>query len=152
MNCPQFSLLGSDNESYTLANCARDSRDTKVLLFVYPKDNTPGCTTESKDFSALESEFLALGIRVIGVSPDSVASHQKFIQLQDLSVLLLSDPEKKLIEPLGAWGEKKNYGKTYMGIIRSTFLIDIKTQIIEKEWRNVRAKGHAERVLKELSV
>lgn len=151
MHCPQFSLLGSDKSTYTLSDLATDLIPSKVLLFVYPKDNTPGCTTEAKDFSALESEFLNLGIRVVGVSPDSVESHQRFVQSQELSVLLLSDPEKVLIEPLGAWGEKKNYGKTYIGIIRSTFLIDIKTNTIEKEWKNVRAKGHADRILKELS-
>ena len=121
----------------------------KTLLFFYPKDNTPGCTVENKDFSCLVSQFKDLWITLIGVSKDSIESHQKFIEKQELKVDLISDPDLVLHKELSAYGEKKNYWKTYMGVIRSTFLLDKKWNILN-EWRNIRAKGHAERILKEL--
>jgi len=108
----------------------------KTLLFFYPKDNTPGCTVENKDFSCLVSQFKD--------------SHQKFIERQELKVDLISDPDLVLHKQLSAYGEKKNYWKVYMGVIRSTFLLDKKWNVLN-EWRNIRAKGHAERILKELS-
>ncbi|MEI7511215.1 MAG: peroxiredoxin [Candidatus Peregrinibacteria bacterium] len=120
-----------------------------LLLYFYPKDNTPGCTLEAKDFSCLREKFLGKGITVVGVSPDSPASHEKFTMAQDLTISLISDPDHTLAEKFGAYGEKKNYGKTYFGIIRSTFLLDTRTGKILKEWRNVKAAGHAERVLGE---
>ena len=121
-----------------------------VVLFFYPKDNTPGCTVESQDFSTLKSEFDKLNTVILGVSKDSVQSHQNFCKKQNLTVSLLSDPDMKIIEPYGVWQEKKNYGKTYMGIVRTTVLIDTKG-IIRKVWKNVRVKGHAAAVLKEVT-
>lgn len=121
----------------------------KTILYFYPKDNTPGCTMEAKDFTNLKGDFEDLGYKIIGVSADSVNSHVRFIGRQDLKITLLSDHDKKLIHALNVEGEKKNYGKVYIGLIRSTFLID-EEGTITKEYRNVRAKGHAERVLREL--
>ena len=122
----------------------------KTLLFFYPKDNTPGCTIENKDFSCLVGEFKKLWITLIWVSKDSIESHKKFIEKQDLKIDLISDPDLTLHKELMAYGEKKNYWKTYMGVIRSTFLLDAEGNILN-EWRNIRAKGHAARILKELS-
>ncbi len=122
----------------------------KTLLFFYPKDNTPGCTVENKDFSCLVNDFEKLWITLIWVSKDSIDSHKKFIDKQDLKIDLISDPDLSLHKELMAYGEKKNYGKTYMWVIRSTFLLDKEGNILN-EWRNVRAKWHAERILKELS-
>ena len=119
----------------------------KTILYFYPKDNTPGCTIENKDFSCLIKEFKDAGITVIGVSKDSVDSHKKFIEKQELKVDLISDPELILHKELWAYGEKNNYGKIVQGVIRSTFLVNKEGEILE-EWRNIRAKGHAERILK----
>lgn len=122
----------------------------KTILYFYPKDNTPGCTIENKDFSCMIQEFKDAWITVIWVSKDSVESHQKFIEKQELKVDLISDPELILHKELGAYGEKNNYGKIVQGVIRSTFLINKDGEILE-EWRNIRAKGHAERILKAVS-
>ncbi|MCH2188401.1 peroxiredoxin [Candidatus Gracilibacteria bacterium] len=122
----------------------------KTLLYFYPRDNTPGCTKEARDFSCLKNDFGKLGIQVVGVSKDSITSHQNFVEKQDLKIDLISDPELTLHKDFGAYGEKNNYGKIVMGVIRSTFLLDKEGNIL-KEYKNVRATGHAERVLKELS-
>lgn len=122
----------------------------KNILFFYPKDNTPGCTNENIDFTSLKSEFDALGIKLIGVSKDSSESHLKFIKWKELKNPLISDPELILHKHYGAFGEKNNYWKIVEGVIRSTFLVDNKGEII-KEWKNIRAKGHVDRILKELS-
>lgn len=144
MKFPNFKLLDMNNKEYSL-----ESFDTKkILFFIYPKDDTPGCTVENQDFTKLKKEFNDLNITLVGVSPDNINSHKNFIEKYNLENILLSDPKKELIEKVGAWGEKKNYGKTYMGLIRSTFLVDKENGTIEEEWKNVRAKGHAERVLK----
>lgn len=121
----------------------------KTLLYFYPKDNTPGCTVENKDFSCMVSEFKALGITLIWVSKDSVESHQKFISSQELWIDLISDPDLVLHKELWAFGEKNNYGKIVQGVIRSTFLFDNQGNILQ-EWRNVRAKGHAAKVYREI--
>lgn len=151
MKCPEFSLIGvhpgSSEKKYSLADTAQTD---KVLLYFYPKDNTPGCSVEAIDFTQNFQKFLDLGITVVGVSPDSISAHCNFQEKKDLGVLLLSDPEKSLIIPIGAWGEKMNYGKKYTGLIRSTFLIERTTGKILAEWKNVRAKGHADRMLKEV--
>ena len=118
-----------------------------TVLYVYPKDNTPGCTTEAKEFTELLPEFEKLGFQVIGVSKDSVESHRRFKEKHGLKVKLLSDPKTELIKALGAWGKKKRYGREYEGIIRSTFIVNPDGEIVWEK-RNVRAKGHAERVLK----
>ena len=122
-----------------------------TILYFYPKDNTPGCTLEAQDFTRLKADFEALGVEIFGVSKDSEASHENFCAKHGLGITLISDPDGVLHEKFGAIGEKKNYGKTYIGTIRSTFLLDSATGEIVQEWRNVRAKGHAERVLAELT-
>ena len=121
----------------------------KIILYFYPKDNTPWCTKEWKDFSALKEEFKKLWYEIIWVSKDSISSHEKFIEKQNLTIPLISDPDLILHKKFWAWGEKKNYGRVYEWTIRSTFVLD--NCNIVKEYRNVKATGHAERVLKDLS-
>ncbi len=117
-----------------------------VVLYFYPKDDTSGCTKEAVNFTALAGEFAAAGAEIVGVSPDPVKSHDKFKAKHELSVTLASDEEKGVIQAYGVWGEKKMYGKTYMGVERSTFLID-KDGKIARIWRKVKVPGHAEAVL-----
>lgn len=117
-----------------------------TVLYFYPKDNTPGCTTEAKEFSELIEEFEKLGVQVIGVSRDSPESHERFKKKHNLRVKLLSDPNVELHKALGAWGKKKRYGKEYEGAIRSTFILNPEGEIVWKKI-NVRAKGHAAKVL-----
>jgi peroxiredoxin Q/BCP len=118
----------------------------KVVLYFYPKDDTSGCTLEAVTFTSLAPEFKAAGAVVIGVSPDSVKSHDKFKQKHELGVILVSDEERKAIEAYGAWGEKSMYGRKYMGVLRTTFLIGGDGKVAEV-WHNVKVKGHAEEVL-----
>jgi len=125
------------------------SSSEKALLYFYPKDNTPGCTVENKDFSCMISEYKNLWITLIWVSKDSVESHQKFISGQDLWVDLISDPDLVLHKELWAYGEKNNYGKIVTWVIRSSFLFDAQWNILQ-EWKNVRAKWHAVKVLREI--
>ncbi len=120
-----------------------------LILYFYPKDNTPGCTTEAKEFSQFLEEFKALGANIVGVSPDSEKSHCKFIEKHDLAIQLLSDPDHKIAESYGVWGLKKFMGKEYMGIIRSTFLINPQGEIAYI-WTKVKIKGHVEIVLNQL--
>lgn len=143
---PNFSLIGSDGKSYSNASFL----GKKVLFYFYPKDDTPGCTLEANDFSAKKEVFLAYGVHIVGISGDSLDSHQRFCQKYQLQILLLSDPDHFLSTSLGVWGEKKNYGKVYMGMIRSTFFVDEKGEII-KEWKNVKAAGHVEKMLEFVS-
>lgn len=117
-----------------------------AVVYFYPKDDTPGCTNEGKDFSALIGEFDALGVKVIGVSRDSVRKHDRFKQKHDLKVVLAADEDGAVTEAWGVWVEKQLYGRKYMGIERATFLID-RTGVIRKAWRNVRVPGHAAEVL-----
>ena len=139
---PAFSLPVSEEETFTLS----DAQGKNLVLYFYPKDDTPGCTTEAKDFTELKRKFSANGITVVGVSKDSVAKHDKFADKHDLRITLASDEDGAVCDKYGVWVEKKNYGRTYMGIERSTFLIDAKGRIA-KVWRKVRVKGHAEAVL-----
>lgn len=140
---PDFSMETPDGGSVTRADLA----GAKAVVFFYPKDNTPGCTTEAKDFSALKGEFEKAGTRLLGVSKDSPKKHQNFIAKHELTVELATDAEEDgLSDALGVWGEKKNYGRTYMGMIRSTYLLDAKGTIL-RIWPKVRVKGHAEEVL-----
>jgi thioredoxin-dependent peroxiredoxin len=118
----------------------------RTLLYFYPKDDTPGCTVEGRDFTALHGDFRAAGIDVYGVSPDSVRSHDRFAAKCDLGIPLISDPDRVLIDALGLWVEKSRYGRTYRGVQRSTFLVGA-TGDVEKEWRAVTAAGHAAAVL-----
>ncbi|WP_448586502.1 peroxiredoxin [Thermaurantiacus sp.] len=124
-----------------------DFRGRKLVLYFYPKDDTPGCTTEALDFTRLADRFAAADTVVVGVSKDSVSSHARFAKKHGLAVRLASDPDGRTIEAFGAWVEKSMYGKKYMGIDRSTFLIDRDGRIAEA-WRKVSVKGHAEAVLK----
>ena len=118
-----------------------------AVIFFYPKDDTPGCTTENKDFSALSGEFAKAGVQLLGISKDPPAKHQKFIAKHDLSAPLASDAEDGgLSDALGIWTEKKNYGRTYMGMVRTTYLLD-KDGKIARVWNKVKVKGHAEEVL-----
>lgn len=121
----------------------------RTLLYFYPADNTPGCTLEAQSFTRLKEEFAALGIQVIGISVDDEASHKKFHETCNLGIDLISDPHKTLHDQFEVIGEKKNYGKTYIGVIRSTFLLSNTGGII-KAWRNVKVNGHAEKVLREV--
>ncbi|MGV8936826.1 MAG: peroxiredoxin [Allorhizobium sp.] len=122
-------------------------RARPVVLFFYPKDNTSGCTTEAIAFTGLAAEFAKAETTVIGMSPDPVASHDKFIARHNLSMTLASDPEKQTLEAYGVWKEKSMYGKSYMGVERSTFLIG-PDGTIAAVWRKVKVAGHAEAVLK----
>lgn len=139
---PDFALPRDGGETVTLS----DMRGSAVVLFFYPKDNTPGCTKESIGFSESVQEFADAGAKVIGISKDSVASHEKFVSKQGLTVPLVSDEHGSTCEDYGVWKEKSMYGKTFMGIERSTFLIDAEGRIA-RVWRKVKVPGHVEEVL-----
>ena len=140
---PDFSMETPDGGTVTKADLA----GRKAVVFFYPKDNTPGCTTEARDFSALKGEFEKAGVRLLGVSKDSAKKHRNFIAKHDLTVDLATDAQEGgLSDALGVWGEKQNYGRTYMGMIRSTYLLDGAGRIL-RIWPKVRVKGHAEEVL-----
>ena len=124
-----------------------DLRPSNVVLFFYPRDNTSGCTKEAVGFTEKLSEFDALNTKVVGISKDSVKSHDKFVSKQGLKVALLSDESNNVCEKFGVWKEKSMYGKTYFGIERSTFLIDGAGNVV-KEWRKVKVPGHVDAVLK----
>ena len=124
-----------------------DFAGKKLVIFFYPKDNTPGCTTEAKDFSALKGDFEAAGVQLLGVSKDSAKKHQNFIAKHDLTTPLATDAEEDgLSDALGIWTEKQMYGKTYMGMVRSTYLVGADGKIAQV-WPKVKVKGHAEEVL-----
>ena len=127
----------------------QDFQGRSIILYFYPKDNTPGCTTEAIDFTDKLAEFQALNTQVIGISPDSIASHGKFIDKHNLKIILLSDPEHQIAESYGIWQLKKFMGKEYMGIVRSTFLIDPAGNI-SQVWSNVRVKNHVDTVLQSI--
>ncbi|MBT5929231.1 MAG: peroxiredoxin [Rhodobacteraceae bacterium] len=120
-----------------------------VVLFFYPRDDTSGCTKQALAFTALQADFAALNTQVIGISKDSVTSHDKFVTKYQLTIPLLSDESDTVSEAFGVWKEKSMYGKTYMGIERSTFLINADGQIVS-EWRKVKVPGHVEAVLQAL--
>ncbi|MEO1660361.1 MAG: peroxiredoxin [Pseudomonadota bacterium] len=139
---PKISIPVSDEES---VNLGAPSGAAHVVYF-YPRDNTPGCTTESIDFSSLKPEFEALGVAIIGVSKDSLKSHANFVTKKELTVALASDEDSDACEQFGVWVEKNMYGKKYMGIERSTFLVLADGSLAEV-WRKVKVKGHAAAVL-----
>ncbi len=143
----KFLGLGANGEE--VEKSLDDFKGQKVVLYFYPKDNTSGCTQEACDFRD-NLNRITKAATLIGVSPDSIKSHTKFKQNHDLNFLLLSDPEHKLAEKFEVWKEKSMYGRKYMGIERSTFVLDAKGNI-EKEWRKVKVKGHVEEVLDYLS-
>jgi peroxiredoxin Q/BCP len=124
----------------------KDLRPSPIILFFYPRDNTSGCTREAKDFTENLEHFNNAKVSVFGISKDSVESHDKFIKKQNLAISLLSDKDGNVCEDFGVWKEKSMYGKTYMGIERSTFIIDGKG-LIAKEWRKVKVAGHVNEVL-----
>ncbi|MFX1574705.1 MAG: thioredoxin-dependent thiol peroxidase [Promethearchaeota archaeon] len=145
---PHFCLPDKDNKEV----CLEDFKNKYIVLYFYPKDNTPGCTTEAIGFTGIFSDLQKLDALVVGISPDSPESHAKFIEKKNLEVILLSDIDNKIIKEYGKWGKKKFRGKEYMGVIRSTFLIDPDGKIVHI-WPKVSVKGHAEdvkRVLEEL--
>jgi peroxiredoxin Q/BCP len=121
-------------------------KDCNTVLYFYPKDDTPGCTVEAIAFNGLRAQFARAGTRIIGISPDSIASHGKFKRKHDLSLTLAADEAKTMIEAYGVWREKSMYGRKYMGVERTTMLID-RHGAIARVWRKVRVAGHAEEVL-----
>lgn len=143
---PDFCLKNQDDIEIGL----KDLGSKAIVLYFYPKDNTPGCTLEGKDFTALLKEFESQDAIVIGVSPDSTKSHRNFIEKQELQHILLSDPDKKVASSYGAYGKKMMYGKEVMGIIRSTFIIKNKT--ILQAFYNVKTKGHAQNILETIKM
>ncbi len=144
---PKLSLPDENGDTRTLRDL---SGDRGVVLYIYPKDNTPGCTVEATDFRDRLEEFEAHGYHIAGLSRDSAASHCNFIEKEDLNFPLLTDADAEYLKQIGAYGEKKNYGKVYEGILRSTLIVDI-DGTVRKVFYNVKAKGHAERMLREVS-
>ena len=142
---PDISLPDQNGETRSLSDYA----GKKVILYFYPRDNTPGCTRQACAFAGAYSEFRKLGVTVIGISKDSTASHQKFAEKHSLPFILLSDPERQAIEAYGVWQEKKNYGKVSMGVVRSTFIID-ENGIIEKTMPKVKPDTNAAEILEYL--
>ena len=142
MKAPEFSLPRDGGGTVTLSEYAGN----KLVLFFYPKDDTKGCTAEAKAFTELKPEFDKAGIALLGMSPDGVAKHDKFIAKHELAVPLAADEEKTVLEAYGVWKEKSMYGKKYMGVERTTFLIT-EDGTIEKIWPKVKVPGHAAAVL-----
>ena len=139
---PDFELPADSGETLALSKL----KGKPVVLYFYPKDDTSGCTAEAKDFSRLAPDFRKAGVEIIGVSPDSVDSHAKFRRKYDLAIKLAADPDKAVANAYGVWVEKSMYGRKYMGVERSTFLID-KAGRVARSWRKVKVPGHAEEVL-----
>ena len=139
---PTFTLTDHDGTSVSLADFAGRS----VVVYFYPKDDTPGCTKEACQFNENLAAFAAADVAVVGISPDGAEKHTKFREKYQLDLPLLSDPDKSVMEAYGAFGEKMMYGKKVMGVIRSTFLIDEKG-MVERAWYSVKADGHAAKVL-----
>lgn len=140
---PDFSLPVEDGKTVTL----KDFAGKKLALYFYPKDDTSGCTKEAIEFNGLKAKFAAANCAILGVSPDSVASHAKFRKKYELSIDLAADPEKAMLEAYGVWVEKSMYGRKYMGVERTTVLIDAGGKVVEV-WEKVKVPGHAEAVLK----
>ena len=140
---PDFSLPANGGETISLSDFAGQP----VVLYFYPKDDTPGCTKEAIGFTEMASDFAAAGATVLGVSKDTVAKHDKFVAKHDLGIKLLSDETSDVCERYGVWVEKNMYGKKYMGIERATFLIG-PDRVLQEVWRKVKVPGHVEAVLK----
>lgn len=138
---PEVTVQNEKGEDVRLS----DYRGKYVVLYAYPKDNTSGCTTEACSFRDNLPAIEGRGAVLLGLSPDSPSSHQKFIAKHELNFTLLSDPEHTLLEALGAWGEKKMYGKSYMGVLRSTFVFDPEGKLVQV-WPKVQVKTHGEEV------
>ncbi len=142
---PGFTLPDAEGAEVTL----HSRMGSWVVLYFYPKDDTPGCTVEAVNFTAHARDFKDLNAQVIGISPDSCESHRKFILNHGLGILLLSDTDRSVLEQYGVWRLKKTYGKDSYGVVRSTFLID-PDGVIRRIWRKVDVKGHAEEILSTL--
>jgi peroxiredoxin Q/BCP len=142
MKFPSFALQGSDGKTHRL----KDYLGAPFILYFYPKDSTPGCTTEACAFRDSYAALKRAGVPVLGVSPDAIASHQKFAAKYELPFPLLVDEEHGLASELGVWAKKSLYGRSFMGIVRSTFLVDAKGQIA-REWRKVKVNGHVDEVV-----
>ncbi|WP_207890987.1 thioredoxin-dependent thiol peroxidase [Hymenobacter edaphi] len=140
---PDFTAQDQSGQTRRLA----DYRGQRVALYFYPKDDTPGCTAQACSLRDGETQLRAAGLQVLGVSPDDVASHQKFADKFELPFPLLADPERTLAEAYGVWQEKKNYGRTYWGVVRTTFLLDAEGRV-ERIIRRPDTKNHAEQLLK----
>jgi peroxiredoxin Q/BCP len=138
---PAFSLAGTAGD-WSL----KEAAGSAVVLYFYPRDNTSGCTQEGLDFASLQPQFKKAKALILGISPDTVASHEKFKQKMEFPFELLSDPDQKVCNLFEVYKEKSMYGRKYMGVERSTFLIDGKG-VVREEWRKVKVKGHAEAVL-----
>ncbi|MDH4211136.1 MAG: thioredoxin-dependent thiol peroxidase [candidate division WOR-3 bacterium] len=138
---PEFCLPDANNKKV----CIDEFRGRWLVLYFYPRDNTSGCTKEAVDFTANVKDFKKMNAAVVGVSPDSVTSHMNFISKHDLEVILLSDPEHKVLEEYGVWQKKSMYGREYYGVVRTTFVIDPKGKIKQK-WEKVKVAGHADAV------
>lgn len=143
---PEFCLPNQDDVEI----CSRDIKGKWVVLYFYPKDNTPGCTTEACEFTQAEPQFDDLNAIIIGVSADSTKKHRSFIEKKELGITLLSDESTEMMQEYGVWKLKKNYGKEYMGIVRTTLIIDPKG-IIAAVWNNVRVKEHVSKVQEKLA-
>lgn len=139
---PNFKIPSSNNKEFEL----KKNKNKFLVIYFYPRDNTPGCTNEAKDFSKLYKEFKKLNCEIFGISKDSVESHKKFISKFKIPFQLLSDEKITALKKYGAWGEKSMYGKKFMGIKRTTVLINPKGKTI-KIWNNVKVKDHAKEVL-----
>lgn len=142
---PNFSLKNADGVEISLS----DFVGKNIILYFYPKDNTPGCTTEACEFSENYNEFIENDAVILGISPDSIKSHTNFKEKHDLKHILLSDEERVVSKLYGVYQVRKNYGKEYLGIVRTTFVID-KSGIISKVYKSVKAKDHATKVLADL--
>lgn len=144
---PQFSGLNQKGEKISLSGFA----GKKLILYFYPKDNTPGCTAESCNLNDNYQFWLSKGYEVVGISPDSVASHKKFADKFQFGFNLIADPESEILKAYGVWGEKSMYGRKYMGVFRTTFVINEKG-IIEEIFEKVDTKNHTEQIIKELEI
>ena len=141
-SAPSFSLQRDGGGTITL----EQYRGRKLVIFFYPRDNTPGCTKEAKGFSELREEFSQAGTDIIGISADTVKRHENFVAKQDLKIPLGADPELETLKAYGVWAQKSMYGRKFMGIVRTTYLIDQNGKIA-KVWPKVKVKGHVEEVL-----
>lgn len=144
---PDFKGLNQNGESISLS----DFKGKKLILYFYPKDNTPGCTAESCNLSDNYDVWIERGYEVVGVSPDSVVSHKKFVDKFGFGFNLIADTEKEILQAYGAWGEKNMYGRKYMGVLRTTYVIDEKG-VIEEVFEKVKTKDHTNQIIKALDL
>jgi peroxiredoxin Q/BCP len=144
---PDFEGINQDGKKVSL----KDFAGKKLILYFYPKDNTPGCTAESCNLNDNYNDWLDKGFEVLGVSPDSVKSHQNFKNKYNLKFDLIADTEKEILQKYGAWGEKNMYGKKYMGVLRTTFIID-ENGVIKEIFEKVKTKDHTNQIIKSLNI